>query len=58
MRDQMMNFMQTAIVFLLLTNAVSALVAFYAMKTANLMTRPAEAKRPIERRLEGILSRS
>ena len=57
LRDQMIGFMQTAIVFLLLTNAVSALVAFYAMKTANMLVRPAEAKRPIERKLEAILSR-
>jgi hypothetical protein len=57
MRDQMMSFLQTAIVFLLLTNAVSALVAFYAMKTANILTRPGQAKRPIERRLEAILDR-
>jgi len=57
LRDQMIGFMQTAIVFLLLTNAVSALVAFYAMKTANMLVRPAETKRPIERKLESILSR-
>lgn len=57
LRDQMIGFMQTAIVFLLLTNAVSALVAFYAMKTANMLVRPTEAKRPIERKLEAILSR-
>lgn len=57
LRDQMIGFMQTAIVFLLLTNVISVLVALYAMKTANLIVRPAEAKRPIERKLEAILSR-
>ena len=31
LRDQMIGFMQTAIVFLLLTNAISVLVALYAM---------------------------
>ena len=54
-RDQMIGFMQTAIVFLLLTNAVSALVAFYAMRTANLLARPGEAKSRIERRLEALV---
>jgi len=56
MRDQMFGFMQTALVFLLFTNAISALAAFYAMRTANMLTRPAEAaKRPIERRLDALL---
>lgn len=58
LRDQMFGFLQTAIVFLLLTNAVSALVAFYAMKTAHMLTRPGQqAKSGIERKLEAILSR-
>ena len=57
MRDQMLGFLQTAIVFLLLTNAVSALVALYAMKTANMLARPGQAKTPIERRLDTIFSR-
>ena len=57
MRDQMLGFMQNAIIFLLLTNAASGLVALYAMKTANMLVRPGEAKRPIERKLEAILSR-
>ena len=33
---QMTSFLQTAIVFLLLTNMISALVAFYAMKAAQI----------------------
>ncbi len=61
MRDQVLGFMQSAIIFLLLTNAASALVALYAMKTANLLARPVQAKAParnvIERKLEAILSR-
>ena len=57
LRDQMIGFLQTAIVFLLLTNAVSALVAFYAMKTANMLVRPGQAKSAIERKLEAVLSR-
>jgi hypothetical protein len=65
LRDQMIGFMQTAIVFLLLTNAVSALVAFYAMKTANALTRTAPtasrgqaAKSAIERKLEALATRA
>jgi len=55
----MLGFLQTAIVFLLLTNAVSALVAFYAMKTANALARPGQqAKSAIERKLEALLSRA
>lgn len=57
LRDQMLGFMQSAIIFLLLTNAASALVALYAMKTANLLTRPSQAKNAIERKLEAILTR-
>jgi hypothetical protein len=57
MRDQMLGFMQSAIIFLLLTNAASALVALYAMKTANLLRQPVPAKNPIERKLEAILTR-
>jgi hypothetical protein len=50
--DQMMGFMQGAVVFLLLTNAISALVAFYAMRTANLLADPRAPKTAIERKLE------
>ena len=57
LRDQIIGFLQTAIVFLLLTNAISALVAFYAMKTANALTRPGQPKSSIERRLETIFGR-
>jgi hypothetical protein len=59
LRDQIIGFMQTAIVFLLLTNAISIFVAFYAMKTANTLLRPAaQAKTAIERRLEAIVGRA
>ena len=59
LRDQMLGFLQTAIVFLLLTNAVSALVAFYAMRTANVLARPRqEAKSAIERKLETFMRKA
>jgi hypothetical protein len=52
LRDQFIGFLQNAVVFLLLTNAVSAFVAFYAMKTANTLARPEQqAKSGIERKL-------
>jgi hypothetical protein len=62
MRDQMLVFMQSAVIFLLLTNAASALVALYAMKTANMLTRPGlanngQAKNAVERKLEALLGR-
>jgi hypothetical protein len=50
--DQMMGFLQGAVVFLLLTNAISALVAFYAMRTANLLADPRAPKTAIERKVE------
>jgi hypothetical protein len=50
--DQMMGFLQGAVVFLLLTNAISALVAFYAMRTANLLADPRAPKTAIERKLD------
>jgi hypothetical protein len=59
LRDQIIGFMQTAIVFLLLTNAISIFVALYAMRTANALARPAtQAKTAIERRLEAIVGRA
>jgi hypothetical protein len=57
LRDQIIGFLQTAIVFLLLTNGISALVAFYAMKTANTLTRGVQPKSAMERRLETIFGR-
>ena len=58
LRDQMINFLQAAVVFLLMTNALSALVAVFAMRMAD---RPVEAKsaieRAIERKLDGMLRR-
>ena len=36
----MTSFLQTAIVFLLLTNMISALVAFYAMKASQIHSEP------------------
>jgi hypothetical protein len=56
--DQMVGFLQGAVVFLLLTNAISALVAFYAMKTANLLADPRAPKTGIERKLETFMRKA
>jgi hypothetical protein len=59
LREQMINFLQAAIVFLLLTNAITALAALYAMRMANALARPTQAVRgAVERKLETILDRS
>jgi hypothetical protein len=55
MRDQMITLLQTSVVFLLLTNAASALAAIYALRSAQ---RPArQPQSAIERNLEAILNR-
>jgi len=56
LREQMITFLQTAVVFLLLTNLASAAAAVYALRSS---ARPArsEAKSAIERNLEMILQR-
>ena len=43
---------------LLLTNAISALVAFYAMRTANLLADPRAPKTAVERKLEMFARRA
>ena len=56
LREQMISFLQTALVFLLLTNAVTALAAMYAVRMVNAPTRPTQApKGAVERKLEAIL---
>jgi len=59
LHDQMLGFLQNAIVFLMLTNAVSAFVAFYAMKTANSLAQPERhPKTAIERKLETLIRKA
>ena len=56
-REQMINFLQAAVVFLLATNAASALAAVYAMRLARAAAPHAQqAKSAIERRLDGIVT--
>lgn len=51
---QMTSFFQTAIVFLLLTNTISALVAFYAMKASQVRAQP-QRNAALERKLQALL---
>lgn len=54
---QMTSFLQTTIVFLLLTNMISVLVAFYAMKAAQVRTEP-QRNSALERKLQALLGRN
>ena len=58
LREQMINFLEAAIVFLLATNAASALAALYAMRLANAVSVVPEAKGAIARRIEAMVRRS
>lgn len=59
LREQMIGFLQAAVVFLLLTNAISVLAAVYAMRMANAFARPVqEAGAAVGRRLDAILGRA
>jgi hypothetical protein len=57
LREQMINLMQIAIVFLILTNLVSVAAAIYALRSA---ARPAPSggQSAVERNLEMILRRA
>ena len=57
-RDQMINFLQAAVIFLLLTNAASAVAAAYAMRMAHALSQKARTTgNAVERRLDGLLRR-
>ena len=54
---QMTTFLQTALMFLLLTNMISALIALYAMKAAEIRTQP-QRNAALERKLQALLGRN
>jgi hypothetical protein len=56
LREQMINFLEAAVVFLLATNAASALAALYAM-LANAVSVVPQAKGVIARRLDAMIRR-
>ena len=59
LRDQVINFLQAAVIFLLLTNAASAVAAAYAMRLASQFASGARKEAPAPaRRLEAFLRRS
>ena len=55
--DQMINFLEAAVVFLLLTNAVSAVAATFAMRLVNHYAGVPLVPTLIERKLNAILGR-
>jgi hypothetical protein len=57
LRDQMITFLQTAVVFLLLTNLTSAAAAIYVLRS-NAKPAHSDSKSAIERNLETILRRA
>ena len=57
-REQMINFLEAAVVFLMATNAASILAALYAMRLANAASLAQQATGVIARRLDAMLRRS
>jgi hypothetical protein len=59
LREQVSNFLQSAVVFLLMTNALSAIAATYAIRLANRLagTRH-EPATGMEKKLDAILRRA
>jgi hypothetical protein len=58
LREQMINFLEAAVVFLLATNAASALAAVYAMRLASVVSLAPQAKGVVARRLDAMIRRS
>jgi hypothetical protein len=58
MREQMIAFLQTAVVFLLLTNTASIIAAIYAFRMNTSAARSNEPKSALERNLDAILRRT
>jgi hypothetical protein len=56
-REQMINFLEAAVVFLLATNAISALAALYAMRLANAVSFAPQSKGAIARQLDAMIRR-
>jgi hypothetical protein len=56
-REQMINFLEAAVVFLMATNAASILAALYAMRLANAVSLAPQPKGVIARRLDAMIRR-
>jgi hypothetical protein len=57
LREQLINVLQSAVVFLVLTNIASAVAAFVAMRQAHAKPARSEPISAIERNLHAILRR-
>jgi hypothetical protein len=57
-REQMINFLQTTVVFLLLTNAASVVVAAYAVRIAKALASGHAPRNAAERKLDALLLRA
>ena len=58
LREQMINVLQSAVVFLVLTNIASGVAAFLAMRQAQAKTAQNRPISAIERNLQAILRRA
>jgi hypothetical protein len=58
LREQMIGFLQTAVVFLLLTNTASILAAIYALRMNGNSEHSNQPKSAVERNLDAILRRT
>jgi hypothetical protein len=58
LREQMINFLQTTVVFLLLTNAASVVVAAYAVRIAKALASGHALRNATERRIDALLLRA
>jgi len=58
LRDQIINFLEAAVIFLLMTNAVSVAAAVYAMRLANRLGFRPDAGSALERRIDAFLRRA
>ena len=58
LRDQMINFLEGAVVFLLLTHAVSAAAGICAVRLLKLHTGLTQGTTTIDRKLAAIIDRS
>ena len=59
LREHTINFLEALVVFLVLTNAASALVTVYAMRLANAVNpKGSQALSSVERKLQAIINRA
>jgi hypothetical protein len=57
LREQMISFLQTAVIFLMLTNVASIIAAVYALRMAATSSNANAPKSALERNLDALLRR-